>query len=126
MKDEGMVALDSDELGQLLLLLLHVDVRVAVVVEDPEEPVDPHVHARRLQKRVVIRVDLDPALRQQAGDGRVGENHVAIVTGTATARPGPSLSWSDGCASCNRAENGGSRPALAGDPGAQGRRRRER
>ena len=61
-----MVAVDLDELGQLLLLDLDVDVRVAVVVEDPEEPVDPDVDARRLQERLVVGVDLDPALRRDA------------------------------------------------------------
>ena len=46
-----MVVVHLDELGQLLLLDLHVDVRVAVVVEDAEEPVDPHVDARGLEER---------------------------------------------------------------------------
>ena len=70
-----MLLLDLDELGQLRLLDLDVDERVAVVVEDAEEPVDANVDARRLQQRVVVRVDLDPPLGEQAGDRRVGEDH---------------------------------------------------
>ena len=70
-----MLVVDLDELGQLRLLDLDVDERVAVVVEDAEEPVDADVDARRLQERVVVRVDLDPPLGEQAGDRRVGEHH---------------------------------------------------
>ena len=47
----GCVVVDLDELGQLRLLGLDVDERVAVVVEDAEEPVDADVDARRLQQR---------------------------------------------------------------------------
>src|SRR5689334_14261045 len=87
MEDERMVAVDRHELGQLLLLDLHVDERVAVVVEDPEEVVDADVDARRLQERVVVRVDLDAALREEAGDRRIGEDHGASLRATI---PGPS------------------------------------
>ena len=69
-QDERAI-LDFYELGQLSLLDLDVDVRVAVVVEDAEEPVDADVDARRLQERLVVRVDLDPPLGEQAGDRRV-------------------------------------------------------
>ena len=77
-----MLAVDLDELGQLLLLDLHVDVRVPVVVEDAEEPVDADVDARRLQERRIVRIDLDSALREAAGDRRVGEDHGAILGAT--------------------------------------------
>ena len=82
-----MLAVDLDELGQLRLLDLDVDVRVPVVVEDPEEPVDADVDARGLQERGVVRVDLDAALRDAAGDRRVGEDHERILRATI---PGPS------------------------------------
>ena len=91
MEHERVVALDADELGQLLLLLLHVDVGVAVVVEHAEEAVDPHVDAGRLEQGLVVGIDLDPPLRQGPGDRRVGEDHVAIVTG-AGGRGRP-ISW---------------------------------
>ena len=74
-EDERVLVVDLDELGQLRLLDLDVDERVAVVVEDAEEPVDADVDARRLQERRVVRVDLDPPLGEQAGDRRVGEDH---------------------------------------------------
>ena len=70
-----MVAVDLDELRQLRLLDLHVDVRVPVVVEDPEEPVDADVDARGLEQGGVVGVDLDPALRQQPRDRGVGQDH---------------------------------------------------
>ncbi len=74
MEDERL-AVDFDQLGQTLLLLLDVDVRVAGVAEDAEVAVDPHVHTRRLEQRPVVGVDLDPAFAEQALDRPVGENH---------------------------------------------------
>ena len=62
-----MLVVDLDELGQLRLLHLDVDERVAVVVEDAEQAVDANVDARRLQQRVVVGIDLDPP---SAGSGR--------------------------------------------------------
>ena len=62
MEDEGALLVDLDELGELLLGLLDVDVRVARVVEHAEEAVDADVHAGRLQQRRVVRLDLDATL----------------------------------------------------------------
>ena len=81
MEDERRLVVDLDELGQLLLLLLDVDVRVARVAEDAEVAVDAHVDARRLHQRLVVRLDLDPALAEQAPDRPVGENHRARFYG---------------------------------------------
>ena len=47
-QDERLVAVRLDQPGQLGLLDRRVDVRVAVVLEDPEVAVDPHVDAGRL------------------------------------------------------------------------------
>ena len=62
---------DLDELRQVLLLDLDVDMRVQVVAEDAEVPVDADVDARRLEQRGVVRIDLDPALADQALDGAI-------------------------------------------------------
>ena len=74
-QDERPVAVDLDQLGQLLLRLLDVDERVARVVEDAKEAVDAHVDARRLEQRLVVGVDPDPTLREQPPDRPVGEDH---------------------------------------------------
>ena len=87
-QDERLVAVDLDELGQLLLLLLDVDVRVARVAEDAEEAVDAHVEARRLHQRRVVRVDADPALVEQSPDRAVGEDHAPILRGDNSPRSG--------------------------------------
>ena len=79
MEDERLVSGDLDELGQLLLLGLHVDVRIAGVTEYPEIAVDAHVEARGLHQRGVERLDPDPALVDQPPDCAVGENHAAIL-----------------------------------------------
>ena len=68
MQDERRVFLDLDQLREVLLLLPHVDVGIAVVVENPEIAVDAHVHARRLQQRIVVGVDLDAPFGQEARD----------------------------------------------------------
>ena len=73
-QDERPVVLDLDELRQLVLRLLDVDVRIARVVEDAEVPVDAHVDARGLQQRLVVGIDLDPALAEEPRDRPVGED----------------------------------------------------
>ncbi len=78
-EDEGRLAVDLDELRQLLLWLLHVDERVAGVVEDAEVAVDADVDARGLQLRLVIGLDLDPPLQELAGDRPICEHHDLIV-----------------------------------------------
>ena len=52
-QDERLVALRLDLAGQVGLVRGRVDVRVAVVLEDPEEPVEAHVDRGRLQHRRV-------------------------------------------------------------------------
>ena len=69
-EDERLVV-DLDQFGQVLLCSLDVDVGVEVVAEDPEVSVDTHVHARGLQERGIVGVDLDPALLEQARDRAV-------------------------------------------------------
>ena len=79
MEHERRLVVDLDERGQLLLLALDVDVGVPVVVEDPEEAVDADVDAGGLEERLVVRVDPDPALPEEALDRPVGEDHAAIL-----------------------------------------------
>ena len=92
-QDEGPLLVDLDELGQVLLRLLDVDVRVARVVEHAEEAVDADVDARRLEQRLVVRIDPDPALVEQPRDGSVGKDHAAILScslrGPLRLRPEP-------------------------------------
>jgi hypothetical protein len=85
MEDERAFVVDLDQLGQVLLRLLDVDEGVAGVVEDPEEAIDADVDARRLQQRLVIRIDDDPVFLEQPGDRPVGENHAADSMGPKTA-----------------------------------------
>ena len=75
MEDEGLVVRDLDRLGQLLHRLAHVDERVARVVEDPEAAVHPHVDARRLDHRLVERIEDDPPGLDLRLDRAVAEDH---------------------------------------------------
>ena len=61
MEDERLVVLDRQQLGQVGLRRADVDVRVAVVAEDPERPVEVEVDRRRLEVVRVVRVDADRA-----------------------------------------------------------------
>ena len=103
-EDERRVAVDLDQLGQVLLRLLDVDVRVTGVVEDAEVAVDADVDARRLEQRLVVGVDPDAPLVDQPPDRPVGENHgadcrvesVIVRSRTGLAEPLLALTFDDG------------------------------
>jgi hypothetical protein len=78
-QDECLVALDLDELRQVLLLRLDVDVRVAGIAENAEVAVDPHVERRRLHEVGLERLDADAPVGQQLPDRPVGQDHAAIL-----------------------------------------------
>ena len=86
-EDERLVAVDLDELGQILLRLLDVDERIARVAEDAEVAVDAHVDARRLEQRLVVGVDADPPFGEQSPDRAVGKNHARILAECTSVRP---------------------------------------
>jgi hypothetical protein len=75
MQDEGRVLLNLHQLGQVVHRPAHVDERIAGVVEDPEAVVDPHVDARRLHHRSVIRVEDQAAGLDLLPDGAVAQDH---------------------------------------------------
>ena len=70
-----MLTVHLDELGELLLLDLDVDERVAVVVKNAEKPVDAHVDARGLEER-----------RRRRGRSRFGPRR---GSGKSSRRRGP-------------------------------------
>ena len=59
-QDEGLVAVGLDLAGEVGLVRSRVDVRVAMVLEDPEVPVQPDVDRRGLHHRGVEGVHRDP------------------------------------------------------------------
>src|SRR3990170_4835477 len=78
-EDECLVARHLDELGQLLLLRLDVDERIAGVAEDAEVAVDAHIEARWLHELGVERLDPDAAFGDESADRSIGEDHTAIL-----------------------------------------------
>jgi hypothetical protein len=74
-EQERLVVGHLDELGEVVLLLGRVDVGVAVVGEDPEEAVEPHVDAARLDHRLVVGRQRHPAGRQARLEVTVREQH---------------------------------------------------
>jgi hypothetical protein len=52
-------------------------------VENPEEPIDADVDARRLEQRLVLGIDLDSALGEQARNRLIRQNHRSILGGAA-------------------------------------------
>ena len=61
--------------GQVGLVGGRVDVRVAVVLEHPEEPVQPDVDRRRLQHRRVLGLHGDPSGVDLGQDVAVAQQH---------------------------------------------------
>ena len=78
---QRLVRLALDQAGQVGLLQPRVDHGVLVVVEQPEEPVQPDVDAGRLDHGVVVRREDDPAGVDFGPDVAVGEEHGATVSG---------------------------------------------
>src|SRR4051794_10545985 len=74
-QDERLVPLRLDHPGQVGLVGGRVDVGVAVVLEDPEEPVEPDVDRRRLQHLRLPGLHHDPALVDLAQDVAVAQQH---------------------------------------------------
>ena len=72
---EGLAAVDLDQAGQLRLLDRRVDRRVAVVLEHPEEPVQPDVDAGGLHHRGGVRLQADAASLDLGFDVTVGQQH---------------------------------------------------
>ena len=77
MQHERLVAVDGDldELGEVDHVLLDIDDAAGVVAEHPEQVGDAHVDRRRLDERLVERVDDDPAGGELFTDGAVGQDH---------------------------------------------------
>ena len=60
-QDERVVAVGLDHPGQVGLVGRRVDVRVLVVLEDPEVAIQPDVDRRGLEHAGVVRLHRDPA-----------------------------------------------------------------
>ena len=74
MEDERLVVGDRQHLGQVRLRRPDVDVRVAVVAEDPERAVEVEVDRRRLEVGRVVRPDRDLAGLERGPDVAIGED----------------------------------------------------
>jgi hypothetical protein len=88
-QDERLVVVDLQELGQVRLRRADVDVRVAVVAEDPERPVEMEVDGARLEIRGVVRPDADLARFERRPDVAVGQD---AHFGRTFDRPPPRMS----------------------------------
>ena len=79
MQDERLLTLGLDEAGEVGLLDRRVDVRIAVVLEDPEVPIEPYVEARRLDHLRVVRLELDPPGLEFRANVPVREQHAGTL-----------------------------------------------
>ena len=75
MQDERLVGADLDLAGEVGLVGRRIDVRVLVVVEDPEELVEPNVDAGRLDHVARQRIEFDAPAVQFGQDVAIGEKH---------------------------------------------------
>ena len=74
MEDERLVVADRQQLGQVGLWRPDIDVRVAVVPEDTERPIEMQIDGRRLEVLRVVRLDGDAAGIERRADVAVGED----------------------------------------------------
>ena len=81
MQDKRVVVIGLDQPGQVGLLHGRVDVRVAVILEDPEVPVQPDIDAGRLDEFGIVRVELDPSGLDLGLDVTIGEEHPGNLPG---------------------------------------------
>ena len=87
-QDERLLALRLEQLGQVVLSHSRVDVRVPVVGEDAEVPIEADVHAGGLHHRLVVRVQAHPALAQRGLEVPVAQQHARTLSTTyAGVRP---------------------------------------
>ena len=75
MQDERLPLSHLDRRGQLVLLDRRIDVRVQVVVEDAEPPVQPDVDAGRLDQGRLERVELELPALDLGDEVAVGKQH---------------------------------------------------
>ena len=85
----GCVAGRLDQPGQVGLLNRRVDVRVPVVLEHTEEPVQADIDARGLDELGRVRVQLHPARLDLRFDVAVGEQHSGNLPRPVRCRLGP-------------------------------------
>ena len=70
----GSSRLRLDQVREVGLVFGRIDERVLVVVEQPEEPVEPHVDARGLDHLAVERLEADAAGVELGPDVAVAES----------------------------------------------------
>ena len=74
-EDERAVLVDLDQLGEVLLVLLRVDVGRRVVAEHAEVAVDVEVDRRRLHRVVAEGLDDDAPGLERFPDGDIRQDH---------------------------------------------------
>ena len=94
---EDVIAADLDQLGQVFLVLLHVDDSCRVVTKHPEVAVHGEVDRRRLHVVRHERVNQDSPTGDLLTKGAVREDHALSLAG-ATSRVGSATGRVDGSA----------------------------
>ena len=81
MQDERVVSRRLHQPRKVGLLDGRVDVRIAVILEDPEVPVHPHVDAGGLDQLRAVRVELHAPGLDLFPDVAIGEQHARNLSG---------------------------------------------
>src|SRR5581483_2740858 len=81
MQDKRIVAFGLHQPGQVRLFDRRIDMRVAVVLENPEVPIQSYIDTRWLDQFGSIRIELDPPGLDLGSDVSIGEEHAGNLPG---------------------------------------------
>jgi hypothetical protein len=80
MQDERLIALGFDGPSQLRLIRSGIDMRITVVLEDAEVPIEADINARRLHHVDGVRLEPNAAGVNFSLDVAVGEQHAGTIS----------------------------------------------
>ena len=101
-QDEGLIRPHVDTSRQIRLIRRRVDHRVAVIIEETKEAIQPHVNTGWLNQATVQRIETNPAGIQRDVDVAVTEQHDSIVAHSAPRQQPQRITPGDGPARRSR------------------------
>ena len=86
MQDEWLIAHRLDGPSEFRLIGRGIDMRIPVVLEDAEVPIEAHINARRLHQVDGVRFEPDAPSMDLGLDVSVGQQHGGTISRRAVSR----------------------------------------